>query len=345
VFFSVIIPVYRVEAYLRDCVDSVLGQTFGDFELILVDDSSPDACPAICDGYAAADDRVRVIHKANSGPCGARKAGLQAAGGEYVVYVDGDDWLARDALEYLYGVIKESRADVILPAKWYEYTDGTRIVRECLAEELYRGAALEKQVYPLILMNENMDHLGYQQIGLAIRRTLVYPCQMAVDNGLKLGEDLVCMTAVYQAMDSVFICRKAVYHYRIREDSLSRTFDGDIYDQFLCLLRVLRHNAAEAEDTFSERIDRYTSFTCFVLMERTAGAKAFRQLDWVKRRMADPVIREGLSRARFTKLKAKRRVALFFMKRDMFRAAYLFLRGCHVVKAPACAVLERLGRR
>jgi len=343
-FFSVIVPIYRVEAYLRQCVDSVLGQSFGDFELILVDDGSPDACPGICDEYAAADARVRVIHKANGGPCSARKAGLREAGGEYVVYVDGDDWLDRDALEYLHSVIQESRADVVLPARRHEYADGARLVRECLAKGLYRGDALEKQVYPLILMDENMDHLGYQQIGLAIRRALLFPCQMAVEDDLRLGEDLVCMIAVYRSMGSMFVCGRAVYHYRIREGSLSRRFDGDMYGQLLRLLCELRRMVPEAGDDFSERIDRYTGFECFLLMERTVEAKAFRQLDMVRRRMADPVIREGLSRARFAKLKVKRRIALCFIKRGMFRTAYLFLRGYNAAKAPVCAVLKLLGR-
>ena len=89
---SVIVPVYNVEKYLRRCIDSILAQTFTDFELILVDDGSPDNCGAICDEYAARDARVRVIHKENGGVSSARNAGLDAATGEYVAFVDGDDY-------------------------------------------------------------------------------------------------------------------------------------------------------------------------------------------------------------------------------------------------------------
>lgn len=344
-FFSVIVPVYRVEVYLRACVDSVLGQTFDDFELILVDDGSPDNCPEICDAYASADERVQVIHKANGGPASARKAGIQMAIGEYVVYVDGDDWLMRDALEYLYNVIKESWADVVLPAKQYEYADGTRIVRECLAEGLYCGDALERQVYPLILMDERMEHLGFQQIGTAIRRILLYPCQIAVEDELKLGEDLMCMVDVYQAMGSVYVCDRAVYHYRIREDSLSHGFDEKIYDRFLGLLRVLMRRVPETGSDFSEKVDRYASFMCFLLMERVAEARAFRQLKRVGRQMEDPLIREALSRAHFVRLKTKRRIVLFFMKRCMFRTAYVFLRGYGVLKSGVYLAWRYLGRR
>ncbi len=92
-YLSIIVPVYKVEPYIHQCVDSILAQTFADFELILVDDGSPDNCPRICDEYAELDPRVKVIHKANGGLVSARKAGLRAARGKYIGYVDSDDWV------------------------------------------------------------------------------------------------------------------------------------------------------------------------------------------------------------------------------------------------------------
>ena len=93
---SVIVPVYNVQRYLRRCVDSILSQTFSNLEVILVDDGSPDRCGAICDEYAAADPRVKVIHKPNGGLSSARNAGIEAAAGEYLAFVDSDDWLDAD---------------------------------------------------------------------------------------------------------------------------------------------------------------------------------------------------------------------------------------------------------
>ena len=90
---SVIVPVYKVEAYLRDCVDSILAQTYQNLEIILVDDGSPDNCGAICDEYAAKDSRIRVIHKPNGGPSDARNIGIELAKGEYLTFVDSDDWI------------------------------------------------------------------------------------------------------------------------------------------------------------------------------------------------------------------------------------------------------------
>ncbi len=108
---SVIVPVYKVEQYIRECVDSILGQTFTDFELILVDDGSPDKSPDICDAYVKCDSRVKVIHKENGGPANSRNVGLDVAKGEYVAFIDSDDYIGEnmfavmiDALEKQGGI-------------------------------------------------------------------------------------------------------------------------------------------------------------------------------------------------------------------------------------------------
>lgn len=109
---SVIVPVYKVEAFLRPCMDSILAQTFTDFELILVDDGSPDNCGAICDEYAAKDSRVRVIHQENGGLSAARNAGIEAASGEYLTFVDSDDMIHPKMLERMMLVMKETDAEL-----------------------------------------------------------------------------------------------------------------------------------------------------------------------------------------------------------------------------------------
>ena len=111
--FSIVIPVYNVEPYLRACIDSVLSQSFRDFELILVDDGSPDQCPQICDEYAGQDDRVTVIHKENGGLSDARNVGIRAARGRYLIFLDSDDALRQNCLAEL-APVTESAPDVIL---------------------------------------------------------------------------------------------------------------------------------------------------------------------------------------------------------------------------------------
>ena len=109
---SVIVPVYKVEPYLRRCVDSILGQDFENFELILVDDGSPDGCPAICDEYAQKDGRVRVIHQENTGQSTARNRAVALTEAQFITFVDGDDWIAPGYLSALYDAIKRTDAGI-----------------------------------------------------------------------------------------------------------------------------------------------------------------------------------------------------------------------------------------
>ncbi len=122
---SVIIPIYGVEAYLRRAVDSVLGQTYRNLEIILVDDGSPDGCPAICDAYAAREARVRVIHKENGGLSDARNAGLDVAGGDYIAFLDSDDYYAPFFIEVLYNEMQLASAEVSFCR--YEVTEAMKI--------------------------------------------------------------------------------------------------------------------------------------------------------------------------------------------------------------------------
>lgn len=111
---SIIVPVFKVEKYLSECVDSILTQTFKNFELLLVDDGSPDKCPQLCDNYAQQDDRITVLHKQNGGLSSARNYALDRVKGKYIIFVDSDDKLAQNSLETLYNEITATNADIVL---------------------------------------------------------------------------------------------------------------------------------------------------------------------------------------------------------------------------------------
>ena len=117
---SVIVPVYKVEKYLPECIESVLAQTFTDFELILVDDGSPDNSGKICDDYATRDSRIRVFHKENGGVSSARNLGLDNARGEWIGFVDPDDWIEPDMYEQMYLAGTENNADFVWCDFWTE---------------------------------------------------------------------------------------------------------------------------------------------------------------------------------------------------------------------------------
>lgn len=130
---SIIVPVYKVEPYLNICVKSIVAQTYTNLEIILVDDGSPDKCPSMCDEWAIKDSRIKVIHKQNGGLSDARNAGMASATGDYIAFVDSDDWIERHYIEYLYQAIQRSCAE-ISACKVREVPDGKK--QEPVLEEM-----------------------------------------------------------------------------------------------------------------------------------------------------------------------------------------------------------------
>ena len=122
-FVSIIVPVYKVEKYIRECIESIVCQD-GEWELILVDDGSPDGCPAICDEYAAKDERVRVIHKENGGVSTARNKGLDAANGDWIWFVDGDDYIKENSIRRILSYINKCRDCDLIQMGMQYLTDG-----------------------------------------------------------------------------------------------------------------------------------------------------------------------------------------------------------------------------
>lgn len=143
---SIVVPVYRVEAYLKRCVDSLRSQTYANLEIILVDDGSPDGCPAICDSYAEQDGRIRVIHQKNAGLSGARNAGIDIAKGEYLAFVDSDDYVSPDFIRSMYELLQETGCAIAQCR--FAYVQGEPLKSEPSSSvRIYRGESLMEQLY------------------------------------------------------------------------------------------------------------------------------------------------------------------------------------------------------
>lgn len=187
--FSIIVPVYGVEKYIDQCVKSVLNQTYGEYELILVDDGSPDNCGSICDEYAKNDGRIKTVHKKNGGLSSARNAGLDIAQGEYIIFLDSDDfWDDTEALSGIDANLSETNADVLIfPAKRYYEESGE--VTYILAEEPDRNKIISQDI------NSAAEYLLKHNIYRAaawnkvIRRSLIEEHKMRFKEGV-LSEDM-----------------------------------------------------------------------------------------------------------------------------------------------------------
>ena len=223
---SVIVPIYGVEAYLGQCIESLMAQTYKNIEIILVDDGSPDACPGICNSYARLDRRIKVIHKPNGGLVSARKAGLETATGEYIGYVDGDDWVEPEMYEDMIAHAVRHGADVV--ASGHKEDLGGRVVevlRNTAACGVYSGDRLVSNVYATMLYSGKFSQFGIFTYlwNKLFRRTVLFDNQMRVDERIFIGEDAACVYPCLLASKVVCVTDSAHYHYRQRVDSSVKT--------------------------------------------------------------------------------------------------------------------------
>jgi Glycosyltransferases involved in cell wall biogenesis len=211
---SVIVPIYNVEAYLQRCVDSILSQTYKNLEIILVDDGSPDECPAICDEYANKDRRVQVIHKKNGGLSDARNAGLKIITGDYLMFVDSDDWLEKTAISDLYKLIVRSNAQLAIGGM-QRIEDGT----EHILKSDFSGETRER----CFTKTQAMEDLFRNGCAAWARLFL-----REIHNGIffpvgEINEDEAIMLSILNRCTTVAQTNLVVYNYRCRPDSITTT--------------------------------------------------------------------------------------------------------------------------
>ena len=332
-FFSVIVPIYKVEEYLPTCIESVLGQSFSDFELILVDDGSPDQCPAMCDTYAEKDTRIKVIHKPNGGLASARRAGIRVAAGEYVFNLDSDDAIEPDTLECAHKIITDTNCEIVsFSYRWVKNSDTVRITNDGLDEGLYIGESLENQIFPRLLMDKNMEHLSYYLSGKAVCRDLLTTNQLNVSEKISLGEDLCCVVPCYLQAKSVYISKKPAYLYTVRGDSLSNAFNAKQIGLVEDVIHEISKNDFSRVADIEEQLCRYSCFMCFAILASAAEGGHFDSIGSIQQNIAASLHCEKIRHAEFANITFKSKVAITLMKRNRYKAAFYFLNLCKKIK-------------
>lgn len=226
--FSIIIPVYQVEKYLRPCVESVLSQSYNDYEIILVDDGSPDKCPQICDEYAQKDSRVRVIHQANMGQAGARNSGLKVAKGDYICYIDSDDYLVDNNVLQLLSE-KTSGAPDVVHYKFKEWYESDGHTAECQFD--YNIPMKERSVAEIYCDLIDKDAYYNSAWSKIIRRDLLIENNINFEQGI-VGEDNEWYYHVVMTAKSLVLVDSPLYVYRRRQGSTTTsTTEKNLKDQ------------------------------------------------------------------------------------------------------------------
>lgn len=240
---SVITPVYKVEKYLRKCIDSILNQSFTDFELIIVDDGSPDSCGKIADEYLKKDKRVRVIHKENGGAPSARNVGIEAAKGKYLYFPDSDDWLAPSYLHELYDLAEKARTQLVISGFTMEYYEQ--------GHEKSYSVSVNDMIYDSKLEVRNNLHKYFNNMMMAVPWNKLYRSDYIKEKGIRFPnvkwDDLHFNMEVIMDIESVAISSSFGYHFfRSRAGSETTTvFDGLLFEkrkeQFEHILKIYQY--------------------------------------------------------------------------------------------------------
>lgn len=256
---SIIVPIYGVEKYINKCIDSILKQTYRNIEVILVDDGSKDRCPEICDEYAKSDERVIVIHKENGGLVAARKAGILRATGEYVQFVDGDDWIAENMVEYMISAMDDHHVDCVI-CQFYKAGKKNVENKNYFPEGVYAGERYKKDIVCNLLFTGELFRYGITPSvwGKMFKLQQLKTYSLKVPEKIVMGEDSACVYPFFvNTCSAVFIMNHSLYYYRQNDTSIMNSFNKRQLASTLELLRYLRRETL-CSNEFQKQLDYYT---------------------------------------------------------------------------------------
>ncbi|MBR5280689.1 MAG: glycosyltransferase family 2 protein [Clostridia bacterium] len=318
--FSIIVPVYKVEAYIRTCLESLLSQTYHNMEIILVDDGSPDACGAICDQYASTDDRIKVIHKANGGLVSARKAGAAVCTGDYVLNVDSDDYISHDLLSELARIIEQHHPDVITFDGYAFSEHQKRPLGGTVPTGFYQGAEMDR-IRSVLIHDQNYEvAVVYGIVFAAVRRELYLQHQQIVPDFIRVGEDLAVTGPLFVACDSVYVSDLRGYFYRNAPQSIMHTFRVDEIQQ---ILYVSQHLAANMPSSYQTKIDGYVMLRYVDFLDRGIYLKSYKEYKQLVRDTAYPEIIHSIQRVSCQRGKFMRKFAFYLVRNGYYNLFWL----------------------
>lgn len=341
---SVVVPVYNTEKYLKQCVDSLISQTLEDIEIILVDDGSKDVCASLCDKLAMQDVRIKVVHKENQGLGLARNTGIKASSGEYVGFVDSDDYVEKEMFERLYDAAQRNDADLAISG--ISFVDGNTFGKKgehekkhCFEKEtVFDSSAMKDLLFGVVgaLPHEPEDsRYGVSVCKNIFRRKLFFDENIEFLSERKIiSEDTVFMVDFIKHTKKAVGIHGAFYCYRRNEQSLSKSYRSDRYEKVIIFIDELEKHLMEqaSKQEYGIYLDRLTQsygrFLCSHEIMHAIGEKiSYRDLKkQLKKICTDEKISGALKKYPWHKLPKKQAAFAFAMKHKLYFLQKLMVR-------------------
>ena len=327
---SVIVPVYRVEKYLKQCLDSIVEQTYRNLEIILVDDGSPDQCGNICDSYAKRDARIKVIHKKNEGLSAARNDGIKAATSDWLLFVDSDDWIDRDYVQKLHDPGAD-KYDITICGAMCEIRPG--VWKRRFGIEGQTDIVTDRAMLDIIWANSMPVHYNPLDNGIKIdiiaplwnklyNRGLILEKGIFFGKGCKVYEDTVFNLEYLRWVRKVHICSQYGYHYRYAQGGITRSFDPERIEKDRTALKIIKEFSKDAGNSYLEKF--LNAHICIIFLlnlsryyfSRYNPDSLYEKIKTIKRTLCEDMYQTAFAKADRGAFNKYQNIAIYFARRQ-----------------------------
>ncbi len=315
---SVVVPVYKVEKYLNRCVDSIIRQSFDDLEIILVDDGSPDQCPAICDQLAELDSRIVVIHKENGGLSSARNAGIKVATGRYIGFVDSDDAIDESMYSRMYELITKYQVSFVMSDYTRVLADGVQYLKSLeISGGLYDRKKIEKEIFPQLIMGDNIDYGPLLSVWHCLYDlNFLRKNHITFDEDVRWSEDNIFSSFVgYYASSFYYLKGEGLYYYYQNPGTITTSYRKGAWQVYKTMNQHLKNFFSDKYDVdFSNQLYLHLIYYACNCIGQAAQLPSRERLEQIKYILSDCDLREAFSRVKIENIDIKLKIQLVLMK-------------------------------
>lgn len=324
---SVIVPVYNVEKYLEQCLTSIVEQSYRELEIILVNDGSTDGSAAICEYFAKADARIKVIHQRNAGVSVARNTGINVAMGDFVTFVDSDDWLEKNMYcRKITNFEKHPQLDMVMGDTVLVFNDHKIRKSESIREGYYTEADIKAELYDTLLVTEDFAKIPIvSACSLIVRRTILLENKIYFEPSLKYCEDYLFIAEIMVKLRSFFYVKGLFsYNYRQYSTSRSKLLQADWWVNLVRLntkLKILLENSADYDFTRQLKLQLIHSalFLTSLIFNNTQLSKNDKK-EWIKNLLNSSDLQAAFADLTFNHQPFTIKIVLFLLKHKMVKA-------------------------
>lgn len=332
---SIIIPIYNSEKYLRSAVESVTQQSYKDIEIILINDGSTDKSLNICQEYSKIDSRIILINKKNEGVSATRNRGIEVATGEFIMFLDADDWIEKEACEILLNKIINSNADIVFCNHIMEFEHNNKKVSMNISDQIINNKDIkEKIILPLIeeedMKSEHLRAAFRGPWGKLFKKSIIDDNNIRFKEDLIIGEDFMFNLEYLKYSNNVIVDERYLYHYRLNNGSALNKYRGDFWIIYKKILINLENYLEESlgDMDYSKRLNKLKLKYLLICIKNEANPLNKKSLkkrkEYIKNICEDSIIKDALKNHSRGTSNIKDRIILFLLRNNMNSVVALY---------------------